>query len=203
MRKKMVFKAIVFLVIAFFIISAYASYLMQAIPLLKASTAAFVQEKSKVTLLANPWDEKTSREYLRRDLQKFGIEPFQLTLKNLSSRTYIFSPQEISINHIPPKEVAEKIKLKFIYTPKIYWVFWRDFATFLANPINVRHKSNLNMEFGDFALDDPKELVLSPNQTLNGLIYLPLEKAKTPFTITLVDKESGEKLIFEVESGLK
>lgn len=62
----------------------------------------------------------------------------------------------------------------------------------------IRLKSRYKIDFGDTPSAKPVKLVLKPNKTLNGFIYLPRELAKEQVILHLKNLESGQSFCFTV-----
>lgn len=161
-----------------------------------ASTASIYDKKERVSISYQAFSKNESLQYLGKDVLKAGYQPIQITIYNNTQRNLLFSPTHISL-----PTVSADIVAKSVYDSStqraVGWGITGLFIPIFLIPAIVDTSwsvdANQEMEI-DYKTKATKEQLISAGSSLNGVIFVPADAYKKPFTVTLTDVGTDEKL---------
>ena len=155
------------------------------------------ESSEKVTFASKAFNKADCKKYLDRDVIKHGYQPVQIYIHNNTNKSYLFSPNRISLPSARAEEVAEKVHTSTAGRATGYGV-GSLFLWPLAIPaiIDGVKSSNANEALdNDFACKTAREQIIFPYSRLNMLIFVPKEAYQNTFSITLIDEETQKPKI--------
>jgi hypothetical protein len=170
----------------------------RAVPLRRLSTGHHPINKENIKFaykIFSPFDCKT---FLDRDVIQEGYQPIQLTITNNSPRALKFSARSVSLPCVAPFEVAQKVHTSTVGRVVAWGVPGLFIWPFLIPAVVDGVKSsNANRQLDlDYATKFAANQLIEPYTTLNGLIFVPTHSFTPEFTVTLVDCETRERIVF-------
>jgi hypothetical protein len=184
------------------LLSGCASYKAQSLANLSPQSAPCAVTQEQVTVSCKAFTKQDCKRYLDRDVISKGFQPVQICIQNESKRSFQFSQNQISLPLADASYVAEKVHTSTVGRATAYGVgaliLWP-----LAIPAivdGVKSKNANEALDNDFASKTPTEQTLAPFARINGLLFVPVESYQEAFTLTLVDKETQEKLSFSLNA---
>lgn len=180
------------------LLSSCASYKANTLTHLSPQAAAYSDQKEGVIIACRAFTKQDCKRYLDRDVIKKGFQPIQITIKNDSNRFLIFSKNSIDLPLADAASVADTVHTSTVGRATAYGV-GALFIWPLAIPAIVDgvKSSNANEQLDrDFAAKVTNDQTIIPSGQLNGLIFVPTESYRESFTLTLVDKDTKEKITF-------
>jgi hypothetical protein len=193
--------SILVLVIALLATSC-ANYKAQSLSNITVDSTAFYEKKEGITVSCKAFTPQDCKRYLDRDVIAKGIQPIQISIDNDSKHILMFSKSNISIPCADTDYVANKVHTSTVGRSTAYGVgaiiFWP-----LAIPAIVDgvKSSDANDQLdNDFAGKASRDQIIQPYGTLNGLIFVPVESYQESFTLTLVDRETKEPIVFALNA---
>jgi hypothetical protein len=182
------------------VLGGCASYEPVSLPTLQPEFAPYAQEVDGITLAVKKFTESDSKRYFDRDIQEKGYQPIQISILNDSKRYITFSPQGVTLPTVPAEEVAEKIHTSTAGRATAYGVgalfLWPLAVPAIVDGVkSSKANAAADRDFGAKAIDG---LTVQPYSQHNGVIFVPLQDYTDAFQITLFDRESREKIVYEV-----
>jgi hypothetical protein len=194
------FKRIISLVLSIIIIvtlSGCASYKARPLkPIDTVESSPFLDTKA-VSFSYRVFDKKDCRKYLDRDVLKQGYQPVHIRLTNSSEKPVYFSRKSISLPTVDAYEVAHKVHTNTAGRAVGYGVAGLFVWPFLIPAIvdgvgSAEANEQLDIDFENKALNDQ---IINPYETVNGLIFVPMESFAFDFRITLTDPSSSQPIV--------
>lgn len=183
-----------FLSIALLTVVGCARY--QAHPLDRLTIPANKQEDG-VTLAYRVFSPRDCKRYLDRDVISKGYQPIHITITNSTNHAYDFSLSNLNLACIDPREVAEKVHTSTAKRVASYGV-GSLFLPVLIIPAIVdgvgSSEANRQLDF-DFENKALESQIIPPYATANGIIFTPVKNAHRNLVVTLVDTETGQRLV--------
>lgn len=182
------------LCIGVLLLSGCAKYRAQ--PLNRLSTCVSNKQEPLIAFAYKPLDKADCQRYLGRDVLAKGYQPIQITFSNNTNRYLNFSKANISIPCVCAGEIAHKVHTSTAARASIYGVagalfFWPLVIPAIVDGVgSSRANKKLNMDFSKKELCDQ---IVAPFSTINGLIFVPVEKFDPEFKITLVDANNHDQ----------
>ncbi len=177
-----------------------AGYQSQPLPMLKIKRSKPVAEEP-IALSWKTLSTKESQRYLGRDVLAVGYLPIQLTIDNQGSSSWRFSPKRISLPLVPSDVVAKAVATS-TSGRALGWGIPGLFIWPLLIPAAVdaswSYEANEQLEL-DYSTKEVDDQLINPFEKYNGLVFINKEDfdADEPFTVTLVDDDTGEKLMLQ------
>lgn len=182
--------------IALFSVPGCARYSAQPLNRIKAVNPRKQDgyEKS-ISLAYNVFDKWDCKKYLNRDVLAKGYQPVQLTITNNSDRYIYFSKENISLPIVSAADVAKKVHTSTMTRVVSYGVaglfLWPFFIPAVVDGVKSSQANQRLDE--DFVKKELADQIISPYNTINGLIFVPKNEFSRDFTITAVDVEKRVK----------
>ncbi|MFH1254312.1 MAG: hypothetical protein V1646_02665 [bacterium] len=144
-----------------------------------------------ISLAYNVYDKWDCKKYLNRDVLAKGYQPVQITITNNSDRYINFSKENISLPTVSAVDVAKKVHTSTMTRVVSYGVaglfLWPFFIPAIVDGVKSSQANQRLDE--DFAKKELADQIISPYNTINGLIFVPKNEFSRDFTITAVDVE--------------
>ncbi|MFH1857005.1 MAG: hypothetical protein ABH836_07295 [Candidatus Omnitrophota bacterium] len=196
-------KKIVFALLCGFLmlqVSGCATYQALSLPMLSREFAPYSAEQNGVTLSCKAFTKSDCKAYLGRDVIKKGYQPVHIAVDNETKSYLLFSLQGVGLPCVPPEEVAAKVHTSTLGRAATYGVAGLFVWPFLIPAIvdGVGSAQANQVLDTDFAAKGTKEQVIQPYSSMNGIIFVPVAEYKEKFTVTIFDKETKEKIAFNV-----
>lgn len=182
-------------------LSGCAGYQATSLKRLSPEFAPHAHSYQGIAFSARPFTKKDCQRYLDRDVIKAGYQPVQITVENNSGRTLIFSPDSINLPCVDAAVVASKVHTSTMGRALAWGIPGLFFLWPLLIPAAVDSvgSSEANAELDrDFAGKGLQEAVINPGSTLNGVVFIPVSEYRDNFSVTLVDRDTREKIIFSL-----
>ncbi len=179
-----------------------ASYQAQSLPILSPQSAPYSEKKEDIEISCKAFTENDCKRYLDRDVIAKGFQPIQISINNNSKRYLLFSKNNVDLTCADPSYVASEVHTSTVARSTAYGV-GALFVWPLAIPAIVDgvKSSNSNQVLDrDFFEKTSFEQTITPYGHLNGLLFIPIELFRESFSITLVDKETKESIVFELNA---
>lgn len=185
------------IVLSIFIFTGCASY--NAVSLGSLSSEILTTHSSENVMLASKVFTKADcKKYLDRNVIRKGYQPIQIYIQNNSNKSYIFSPNRVSLPCARAEEVAEKVHTSTAGRATGYGAAAFFTCGLFAIPAIVDgvKSSNANDALNnDYACKIAKEQMLFPHSHLNMLIFVPTESYKDSFSVILIDQKTQKPKI--------
>lgn len=181
-----------------FLLAGCASYRVRPLPRLSASgvCSPFVNNNS-VSFAYHVFDQNDCKKYLDRDVISKGYQPVHLTIVNNSNRSVVFSRKNMSIETVDAYTVAEQVQTNTVARAVGYGTvavfIWPFAIPAIVDGIGSA-KANEQLSI-DFAVKSLQDQVIEPNESINGLVFVPVESFKPSFKIALSDPETSKRII--------
>lgn len=162
----------------------------------------FTPEKD-VVITAKMFSSKDSKFLLGHNLNKRNVVPIQVDVQNNTSNEYSLCASSVDLPHINPKKVAFKV-FKSSIPRAIGWRIAGFFFWPLMIPgtidgaISYSHYRNLRKDLEAKSLKEKGE-VISPYTTFHRILYVPKNKVKNSFAVTIIDLETLEPKSMETK----
>ncbi len=200
-RSKILKDSIVLIVSGILLISlsgcaAYRAGIRPLPTLTKESSSPFLDDKA-VDLAYRVFDKADCKKYLDRDVIKKGYQPIHITITNSSDRIIRFSRKNINLPTVDVSAIAEKVHTNTVGRAVGFGVsalfFWPlAIAAIVDGCGSAKANEKLNADFDKKALCDQ---TIEPFETINGLIFVPVESFKSNFKITLVAPQPAQRIV--------
>jgi hypothetical protein len=184
------------------LLNGCASY--KAVPLsrLEPEFAPFSETKEGVTLACKAFTKTDCKRHFDRDVIKKGYQPVQVSINNDTKRYLLFSAQGVSLPVVSGDEVAKKVHTSTAGRSTAYGVgaliLWPLAVPAIVDGVGSS-KANQQLDT-DFAAKGAQRQVIQPYGTMNGILFVPTADFREEFTITVVDKETKEKITFNARA---
>jgi hypothetical protein len=178
-------------------LSGCASYRSRPLSHLPTRSAQISNEKS-VSFAYHIFSKKDCKRYLDRNVIKYGYQPVQITITNNSDKTLHFSRKRISLTTVDVDEVAEKAYTNTAgrsigYGVGAYLLFWPLAIPAIVDGIgSSKANEKLSNDYNRKILHDQP---INPFETVNGLIFVPVDTFTPNFEISLSHGTSSEPII--------
>jgi len=162
----------------------------------------FGPEEGKLIVTAKAYTHEESKIYLQRDLVDRGVQPLEVTIQNNTDKKYSVTASSVDLPRIDPKKVAFKVTKSAI--PRS--VAWK-IASFLFWPLSIpgtidgiRTWHNHQLLKKNFNAKSFKDEVILPFSTMHRVLFVPQDKFKTNFDVTLIDIDTLRPTVIKTSS---
>lgn len=155
----------------------------------------------EVVVTAKSFTPDESKFLLGHDLISRGVVPVQVNVQNNTANEYSLCASSVDLPHIDPKKVAFKIT-KSTIPRAVGWkilsfLFWPLMIPSTIDGIRTyTHHRNLKKDFHAKSLKEKGEIV-SPYSTFHRILFVPKDKVKDTFAVTVIDLETLEQMPLE------
>lgn len=181
-----------------FLLSGCASYRVRPLPELSISGAhsPFVHNNA-VNFAYRVFDRSDCKKYLDRDVISKGYQPIHLTIVNSSNRSVAFSRRNLSLETVDSYVVADTVQTNTVGRVVGYGaaalIMWPFVIPAIVDGVgSAKANERLAMDFLGKSLQDQ---VIEPNESINGLVFVPIELFKSSFKVTLSDIETSKRIV--------
>ena len=182
-------------------LSGCAGYKARPLPKL---TKRSLDEKS-ISLDYRVFDKSDCKKYLDRDVIKQGYQPILISITNNSNRAIQFSRKNINLPTIDAYEVAQKVHTNTVGRAVGYGTAAVLSCGLFAIPAIVdgvgSAKANDQLDI-DFDTKTLRDQVIEPSETVNGLIFVPIESFKANFKIVLSEPKTSQRIVLSPSQPL-
>ena len=187
------FLSIVLGIIGICFLSGCAHYKTQ--PLNQLTTRSSKKNTQSICFANDILTKNDCKKYLDRNVIRKGYQPVQITVTNNTNRCLKLSKANISLPQTPALEIVKKVHTSTVTRATSYGIasliLWPMVIPAIVDGVG---SSQANQKLDqDFAKKELADQVISPFNTINGLIFVPVEKFDSKFSITLIDAQTNER----------
>ena len=148
-------------------------------------------------LTYDAFDKKKCKKYLGRDVLAKGYQPVQIRINNNSSNSVYFSRKNISLSTADPLMVAKEVHFNTVGRAVGYGTAAAVSSGWFAIPAIVdgigaaESNDKMDFEFNSKALCDQE---IASHDFIEGLVFVPVEKFKPNFTVTLSNQQTMQRI---------
>ena len=178
-----------------------ASYEPKPLPEIMPEFATYSETIENVTLACEALSQEECEKYFDRNIIQNGYQPLHITIANNSDQHILFSPKGVSLPVIPPDEVAEQCHTSTAGRATAYGVGAVFFLPLVIPMIvdgSKSYEANTQLD-EDFSEKNIGELVINPQTTHNGVIFIATEDYQESFSLKLIARETKQNLEYHVE----
>lgn len=186
-----------FLILAL-LFNGCASFKPEPMPFVNPENYPHKTSKEGIEVRMSQYSGEEIKKYFAADLAKKEVWPFRLSIKNNSSKSYLFTKGYVQPNQIPSHRASREGKrsagwrfgtgllffITFFGIPIAIPLFVGGFQALSAN--NYMSKSYKEWEIQDVKLDAGKEI--------DGVVFFQKTTAPREFTISLLEADTNQKL---------
>lgn len=154
-----------------------------------------------VVVTAKTFTSDESKFLLGHDLLSRGVVPVQVNVQNNTANEYSLCASSVDLPHIDPNKVAFKVS-KSAIPRAVGWkilsfLFWPLMIPSTIDGIRTyTHHRNLKKDFNAKSLKEKGEVV-APYSTFHRILFVPKDKLKETFAVTVIDIETMEQTSVE------
>lgn len=139
------------------------------------------------------------------ELTKRKVIPVYIVIDNKSDVTYSFRKADVDSSYLPAEEVARKCARSTMGRVLSYgalgliiilWVVFIPMA--IAEAINCP-RINSQMR-NDYITNEIADTTIAPSRSISGIMFVSPLKSGELFTIPLVNKDTGERILFQFQN---
>lgn len=151
----------------------------------------------EVVVTAKTFTPDESKFLLGHDLISRGVVPVQVNVQNNTANEYSLCASSVDMPHIDPSKVAFKVS-KSAIPRAVGWkilsfLFWPLMIPSTIDGIRTyTYHRNLKKDFHAKSLKEKGEVV-SPYSTFHRILFVPKDKVKEMFAVTVIDLETMEQ----------
>ena len=159
----------------------------------------FSLEHTQVRVIAKAMSPGESKQNFGHDLISRGVQPLQLSIQNNTGDEYSLCPSSVDLPRIDVSKVAFKVTKSSIPRAIGYKIasffFWPFIVPSTIDSIRVMsHHQKIKK---DMKAKSMKEEVVASYSVFNRVLFVPKDKFKESFTVTLIDIESLQATEFQ------
>lgn len=138
------------------------------------------------------------------EMNKRNISPVFIVIDNKSINSYGFRKGDIDSSYISGEESAKKCARNTMGRVVTYGVLgaivilWIVFIPMAIGEMINCPRINAQMR-SDYTSNEIADTTIGPGRSLSGVMYVAPFKSGTPFTIQLMNIETGERLLFQFQ----
>ncbi len=181
-------------------LSGCARYKVHPLPRLKPTQSSFINTKS-VHMAYHVFTAKDCKTYLDRNVIAQGYQPIHITITNSSNHSMQFSLKNFSLPTVPVKKVAKQVHTNTGGRAAVYGFaalfMWPFAIPAIVDGIgSAEANEKLNADFKEKALRDQ---MLDPFETINGLVFVPVESFDSNFKIALTESKTAKPIVLSAD----
>ncbi len=140
------------------------------------------------------------------EMDKRKINPVYIVIENKSDKTYFFRKADIDASYTPAEEAAKKCARSTMGRLVSYGILGLcPFTWIIFIPIFIGEAINcptINSRMrSDYTSNEIADATIGPGRSISGVMFVPPFKSGELFTVPLVEKETGERLLFQFQNG--
>jgi hypothetical protein len=160
---------------------------------------SFALESANVIVVARAMTAEDSQKNFGHDLISRNVQPVHLTIQNNTSNEYSLCPSSVDLPRVSASKIAFKVTKSAIPRAIGYKIasllFWPFIIPSTIDSIRVlTHHKKLKK---DLLAKSMKEEVVASYSTFNRVLFVPKDKFKESFKVTLIDIESLQATEFQ------
>jgi hypothetical protein len=153
---------------------------------------SFALNDSRVVIAAKVMTSADSKRNFGHDLTSRGVKPLHLTIQNNTSNAYALCPSSVDLPRVSARKIASKITRSTLGRSIGYKIagffFWPFMIPGTIDGIRVMaHHKKIKK---DFDAKSMKDEIVAPYTTYNRVLFVPEDKFKESFKVTLIDLDS-------------
>ena len=181
-------------------LSGCAGYQAASLKRLSSEFSPHAHTYKGISFSARRFTDQDCKTYLGRDVIKAGYQPVQITIHNNSDRTLIFSTDSVSLPCVDASVVAKEVHTSTMSRALAWGIpglfFW---PLLIPAAVDSVGSSEANTQLdADFAGKALGEKLIMPSSTINGVIFIPVSEYHDKFSVTILDQDTREKIIFSL-----
>lgn len=139
------------------------------------------------------------------EMDKRNISPVFVVIENKSNNTYGFRKVDVDSSYLPCEESAKKCSRSTMGRVASYGllgVFIISAIVFIPMAIGEAincPRINAQMK-SDYCTNEIADATIGPGRSLSGVMYVAPFKSGEAFNISLINKETGAKLVFQFQN---
>ena len=147
-----------------------------------------------IAVSAKAITNEESKRYFGHDLISRGVQPLQLMIQNNTSNEYSLCPSSVDLDRVEASKVAFKVTKSAIPRGIAYRIasllFWPFAIPSTIDSVRVMtHHKNLKK---DLKAKSVKDEIVVPYSTFHRILFVPIDKLKEQFKVTLIDLDTLE-----------
>ncbi len=201
------FRKIVCLVVAFSILtvtSGCASYKFGRLPSPYIIDQPNATTQDSVSVAAKFMDSLEALTIFDCEMNKRNMSPVFIVIENKSSNSFGFRKADVDSSYVSGEEAAKKCARSTMGRVVTYGVLglvvilWIVFIPMAIGEMINCPKINAQMRT-DYCSNEIADATIGPGRSLSGVMFVKPFKSGEAFTIPLVNKETGQRLLFKFE----
>ncbi len=154
-----------------------------------------------VVVNVKKFSSEDSIHFLGRDVIQKGFQPIQITVNNNSDRFLIFAKDGVELTTATPEEVAKSVETSTVGRATGYGIAALIIWPFLIPAIvdGVKSAKANDQLMRDYLNKTIDRLEILPHTTVTGVVFVPVKQMKDDFAITMIDRDTAEKLSFSIQ----
>ena len=181
----------------------YHHYIRHITSIAPAAMPVFGPEDKSIEVHVRALTSDESQMLLGHNLPGKGVLPLHFTIQNNSPYEYSICPDSVDLNHIDSNKVANKIQRsalpRSIAFKVLGFLFWPFMIPGTIDTIHTFHTYKLLKM--DYSAKSMKEEIVPVYSVVNRILFVPEKDFKEEFTVTLIDKDKQEPIIFEISKA--
>ncbi len=187
--------------LASFVLATLSWHISSPLPL--PSTSGFVLDQDnggEVYLEAKVLSLEETKDYLHHDLKSRGYQPILLQIDNTSPFSYEMKKGQVDMNMVSAKKIVKEIRSSSLPRAIAYQIlsffFWPFIIPSTIDSIHTRNRmGTLEKQLHAKTLKSEGEII-PPYSSMSRLLYIPQEKLKESFQLTLTNIDEQQKEVF-------
>lgn len=138
------------------------------------------------------------------EMNRRNISPVFIVIENKSNNTYGFRKADVDSSYISGEEAAKKCARSTMGRVATYGILglivilWVVFIPMAIGEMINCPRINAQMRT-DYTNNEIADATIGPGRSLSGVMYVAPFKSGTAFTIPLMNRDKGEKLLFQFQ----
>lgn len=168
---------------------------------IQAAKLTFTEHERGLWVTSKAVSQEESKLILQGDLISQGYQPIQISIQNNTPKTFVIHTDNLATIQVPSQTLANEFLTssipRSIGLKVASFFFW-----FLAIPSTIDTIYTMNAYHSlkrDYLAKELRNEQIPPYATVNRILFIKADQCKPPFPIKLIDKHSGEELIFNAE----
>ena len=185
-------------VLSIFVLEACASYTAVRLPQRDVTELNQFEKINDVYVGISFMDKSQTKRYFDADLIEKGVQPVYVVIENGSKKTYNFSKENMGIPGLDSLETAKQGARSTAGRAVGYGlaslILWPLLIPAIGDSI-ASSKANKAMR-SDYESKEIADGTIRPMRSKYGVVFAPVLKSGEEISITLIKKETKERVIF-------
>lgn len=169
-------------------------------------SADFIEEKNNIFVAVKQLGPDDSSYLFNCNINRCGIQPIQITVRNLSAQGVLFNPASLGLVLIAPKRVAQRCHWKTKEIVGAGGILAAIFLWPLLIPISYggytmyRQNRKISKAIVTYNMLQNWDMIkIRPLETISKIVFIDKEYIPSFFMINLFSQETKEALEFKVK----